>query len=50
MIVFVSQFLIFLGCNYLIFTEKTYTALIGYTLLEIYILYLLDSSYDVLLY
>lgn len=42
MIVFVANFIPLLMVNYLIFLAKSYKALIGYTLLELYILYLIN--------
>ena len=43
MIVFVSQFVILLMCNYLIYLDKTLKSLIGYTLLEVYIFFLVGD-------
>lgn len=42
MLVFVANFMPLLMINYLIFTAKKQSAWIGYTLLEIYILYLIN--------
>lgn len=42
MIVFVVSFIPLLMINYLIFTAKKQSEWIGYTLLEIYILYLIN--------
>ncbi|CAO5058979.1 hypothetical protein MICAER10613_031540 [Microcystis aeruginosa] len=43
MIVFVSQFIILLMCNYLIYLDKNPKSLIGYTLLEVYIFFLVGD-------
>lgn len=42
MIVFVTKFAILLMCNYLIYLDQSVSSLIGYTLLEVYILFLLS--------
>ena len=43
MIVFVSQFVILLMCNYLIYLDKRPKSLIGCTILEVYIFYLVGN-------
>jgi hypothetical protein len=42
MIAFVTKFFILFICNYMIFTENKMQGVVGYTLLEVYLLFLLD--------
>lgn len=44
MIVFVTKFVILLMVNYLIMCDNSDSSLIGYTLLEVYILFLLSHG------
>ena len=46
MIAFASQFVILLMCNYLIHLDKTSKSLIGYTLLEAYIFFLVGDCFN----